>query len=167
MTKPVPHQLLQDIDCYTRMFRQYPWELTITSRIPAHISTEEAHELFINQILAPLSATLKQKISSLSIVVPKTKSAPAHIHALVLTFEGNLPRRDHEIQAFILDNIGSCSMLPDTDACIIKPITTLDYFKNATAYAAKNFASVTGATLNPYKKRLLLKMRGVKHAFCN
>lgn len=161
MIKPLPHQLLQDIECYTRMFRQYKWELAITTRIPPDVSADDAHEFFIAQILAPLSGHLSQKLAALSVVVPPTRTAEGkqsafiHIHTLALSFEGNLADSNTEIQGFILDNQGACALLRNPDACIVKAITDRTYWLNATAYAAKNFASVPGATLNPYKKRLL------------
>lgn len=161
MSKPVSHQQLQDIECYKRMFIQFHWELTLTTRIPTDIHIDDAHELLVAQILAPLASALNRKLSALSVVVPATVTAegpkPAHIHSLVLSYEGGLAARDTEIQAFILDNQSPDSLLQNADSCVVKPITDATYYRNATTYAAKNFASVAGATLNPYKKRLLAK----------
>lgn len=159
MSKPLPHQLLQDIEGYSRMFRQYQWELAITTRIPVDVDIDNASEQLVSQILAPLAAHLKQKIATMSVVVPATSDSPAHIHTLALSFDGTLPGRNERIQEFVLNNIGTCPMLPDTAACIVNPINDKTYWNNITRYAAVNFASVAGASLNCYKKRLLAKRR--------
>ncbi len=161
MNKELNRQQLQDRDSYKYLLRRYQWELTLTCRIPTTIESHLAHEQLVLQVLKPLSAKLKQKIGAISVVVPthydRGERKPAHIHSLLLSYEGTLVEKTEDIQEFLANSLQPDTMLNDLASCWIKPIDDATYFRNTTNYLSENLVSVDDATLNHFKKKLLLK----------
>ena len=166
MSKTLTRQQLQAKEDYKYLFKSYLWELTLTCRLPPGTDIGTAQEQLVCQVLKPLSVHLKQKIGAISVVVPahfeNGEHKPAHIHALLLSYEGNLIDKIEEIQEFLADNLNPDTLLIDLHSCRIKSIDTPNYYKNATDYLAENLVSVDDTTLNHFKKKLLEK-RTVKN----
>lgn len=78
----------------------YPWQVHITTRIPRTIPRNDAHKLFVRDILRPLQKQLKTQIASISIVADNKREG-VHIHTLALANNVDLYLLIPEIQAII------------------------------------------------------------------
>lgn len=67
---------------YESWFHQYPFEGMITTRIKPYLPQEEAHRLFIKEILRPLGKSLQTAFASISIIIKGITNH--HMHSLIL-----------------------------------------------------------------------------------
>lgn len=134
-------------EIYTNWFKEYPWQVHITTRIPPTIPQDEAHALLIRDVLRPLTRHLHTRIAAISVVKPKTKTEQAHIHTLAFGEKVNLFANLIEIDDYLAKN--KSELNSHKDAIMVKCYVT----DLQSRYLAKNYNDT--ADLFFYDRKLL------------
>ena len=138
-------------EIYTNWFREYPWQVHITTGIPPTIQQNEAHEALIRDVLRPLTRHLHTRIASISVVKTRTKTEQAHIHTLAFGDKVNLFAYLLEIDDYLAKN--KTELNSHKDAIMVKCYVT----DLQSRYLAKNYTDT--ADLFFYDRKLLEKTR--------
>lgn len=89
---------------YANWFKEFPWQVHITTRIPPPIPQHEAHAALIRDVLRPLAKHLRTQIASISIITPGTATEKKHIHTLALANNIDLSIYLPEIDDYLQNN---------------------------------------------------------------
>jgi hypothetical protein len=86
---------------YSDWWKTYGFEAMLTARIPQDVPLNEAHKLYISEVLRPLALHMKTKLAAYTLIVPATETSQKHLHSLVLSNNSMLAVTTLEAQNYL------------------------------------------------------------------